>query len=360
MDDSSYIKLTLEIARKGNGFVSPNPLVGCVIVKNEKIIGAGYHQNFGGNHAETNAINNATESVEGSTLYVNLEPCSHFGKTPPCVDAIIEKGIKRVVVGTRDPNPLVSGKGIEKLISSGVKVKVGVLEQECTELNKFFFKYITKKIPYVTLKIAQTLDGKIADLNYISKWITSTESRKTVHKLRTSYDAVLIGAGTVNLDNPSLTVRLTEGRNPKRIILDSRLSSKPESKIFKTEKNVLIITSDANIVKTRVVNKFKELGVEILFIRPAKNSNIHLQTALKKIGKLGITSVLVEGGNQIFTSFIKEKAFDEVVTFISPKFLGKGIPIINDIGINDIRKSLKLKLIKSEIYDDDIYIEMRK
>lgn len=360
MDDGSYIKLTLEIARKGNGFVSPNPLVGCVIVKNEKIIGAGYHQKCGENHAEINAINNATESVEDSTLYVNLEPCSHFGKTPPCVDAIIEKGIKRVVVGTRDPNPLVSGKGIEKLIRSGVKVKVGVLEQECTDLNKFFFKYITKKIPYVTLKIAQTLDGKIADLNYNSKWITSTESRKVVHKMRTSYDAVLVGAGTVNLDNPSLTVRFTEGRNPKRIILDAGLSSNPESKIFRSEKNVLIITSEAKSEKKRVINKFKQLGVEILFIKPSKNGNIYLQTVLKKIGKLGITSVLVEGGNQIFSSFIKEKTFDEVVTFISPKFLGKGIPVINDIGINDIRKSLKLKLIKSEIFDDDIYMEMRK
>ncbi|HPI36485.1 MAG TPA: bifunctional diaminohydroxyphosphoribosylaminopyrimidine deaminase/5-amino-6-(5-phosphoribosylamino)uracil reductase RibD [Ignavibacteriaceae bacterium] len=360
MDDESYIKLTLELARKGSGFVSPNPLVGCVIVKNEKIIGAGYHQKYGESHAEINAINNATEPVEDSTLYVNLEPCSHFGKTPPCVDAIIQKGIRKVVVGTRDPNPLVSGKGIEKLIKSGIEVKAGVLEKECIELNKFFFKYITKKSPYVTLKIAQTLDGKIADLNYISKWITTTSSRKFVHKMRAGYDTVLVGAGTVNLDNPSLTVRLTEGRNPKRIVLDTGLSSNPEAGIFQTEKNVIIVTAEKNSGKKKIIRKFEEQGVDFIFIKTAGNERLSLNAVLKKIGKLGISSVLVEGGNRVFTSFIKERAFDEVVTFISPKYLGNGIPVIGDIGINDIRKSLKLKLVKTEIIEDDVYIEMKK
>ena len=216
MTDESYIKLAIEIAKKGRGNVSPNPLVGCIIVKDERIIGAGYHEKYGENHAEINAINSAKESIEGSTLFVNLEPCSHQGLTPPCVDKIIENKIKRVVIGTLDMNPLVCGNGIKKLKAAGIDVKAGILENECTALNKFFFKHITKKIPYVTLKIAQTLDGKIADRKGDSKWISSLLSRRYVHELRSKYDAVLIGLGTVLKDNPSLTVRLTEGRNPRK------------------------------------------------------------------------------------------------------------------------------------------------
>ncbi len=193
MSDESYIKLAIEIAKKGIGSVSPNPLVGCVIVKNDKIISAGYHEKFGENHAEINAIEKAKESIEGATLYTNLEPCSHQGKTPPCVDKIIEKKIKKVVVGTNDMNPLVSGNGIRKLKSAGIDVKVGIMENECIELNRFFFKYITEKIPYITLKAAQTLDGRIADKSGDSKWISSIESRKYVHQLRACYDAVLVG-----------------------------------------------------------------------------------------------------------------------------------------------------------------------
>ena len=199
MTDESYIQLALEIAKKGIGEVSPNPLVGCILVKDDRIIGAGYHEKFGANHAEINAIENAKELVEGSTLFINLEPCSHFGKTPPCVDKIIEKKIKRVVIGTLDMNPIVSGNGVKKLKSAGIEVKVGVLEKECVNLNKFFFKYITNKIPYISLKAAQTLDGKIADTKGRSQWISSMQSRKYVHHLRANYDAVLIGAGTCAL-----------------------------------------------------------------------------------------------------------------------------------------------------------------
>ena len=196
MADESYIQLTIEIAKKGEGSVSPNPLVGCVVTKNNKIIGAGYHRKFGEEHAEINAINSATESLEGSTLFVNLEPCSYYGKTPPCVDRIIKEKIKRVVIGTLDTNPIISGNGVKALKKAGLEVKVGVLEKECLELNKFFFKYISKKLPYVTLKAAQTLDGMIADLNNYSEWISSEQSRKHIHSLRAKYDAVLIGSET--------------------------------------------------------------------------------------------------------------------------------------------------------------------
>ncbi|MBZ0199731.1 MAG: bifunctional diaminohydroxyphosphoribosylaminopyrimidine deaminase/5-amino-6-(5-phosphoribosylamino)uracil reductase RibD, partial [Ignavibacteriaceae bacterium] len=216
MTDESYIKLAIEIAKKGNGNVSPNPLVGCVIVKDDRIIGAGFHERFGESHAEVNAIENSKEDVKGSTLYVNLEPCSHIGKTAPCVDRIIEKKIKRVEIGTLDMNPLVSGKGIKKLMSKGIDIKVGVLEKECIALNKFFFKFISQKLPYVTLKAAQTIDGKIADFSGDSKWISCSSSRRYVHEMRSKYDAVFVGMGTVKKDDPSLTVRLAEGRNPKR------------------------------------------------------------------------------------------------------------------------------------------------
>ena len=191
MTDESYIRLAIEIAKKGAGRVSPNPLVGAVVVKNERILGAGFHEKFGGKHAEINAIEKAKESIEGATLFVNLEPCSHYGKTPPCVDRIISEKIKRVVIGTLDMNPLTSGIGVKKLKSAGIDVKVGILEKECIGLNKFFFKYITKKLPYVSLKSAQTIDGRIADKSGESAWISSLQSRKYVHSLRAQYDAVL-------------------------------------------------------------------------------------------------------------------------------------------------------------------------
>ena len=197
----------------------------------------GFHEKFGGKHAEINAIEKAKENIEGSTLFVNLEPCSHYGKTPPCVDRIIAEKIKRVVIGTLDMNPLTSGTGVKKLKSAGIDVKVGILEKECIGLNKFFFKYITKKLPYVSLKSAQTVDGKIADKSGESAWISSLQSRKYVHTLRSQYDAVLIGKGTVEKDDPKLTVRLVEGRNPKRIILDTNLDIKLSHRIFTKNKD---------------------------------------------------------------------------------------------------------------------------
>lgn len=359
MTDESYIKLTLEIAKKGIGFVSPNPLVGCIIVKDNRIISAGYHQKYGENHAEINAIEKSTESVEGSTLYVNLEPCVHYGKTPPCVDKIIEKKINRVVIGTLDMNPLVSGKGVKKLIENGVEVKVGLLENECIDLNRFFFKYITKKIPYITLKIAQTIDGKIADLKGNSKWITSKHARRYVHLLRSKYDAVLIGSNTVRKDNPLLTVRFTEGRNPKRLILDTKLELNLNYKIFNTEKNIYIITSKESEKKKRKIKSLMDLGCKIIFV-PSDNGKISLPNALKEIMKENIASILVEGGSQIFTSFIKQNLFDEMRLFMSPKLLGKGLNVINDIGINSINKSLKLKINNFEKIGDDLVVDLRK
>jgi diaminohydroxyphosphoribosylaminopyrimidine deaminase / 5-amino-6-(5-phosphoribosylamino)uracil reductase len=362
LTDESYIKLAIEIAKKGRGYVSPNPLVGCIVVKNDRIIGAGYHEKYGENHAEKNALENVKENPEGSTLYINLEPCSHHGKTPPCVDLIIEKKIKKVVVGTLDMNPIVSGRGLKKLKAAGIEVKAGLLEKECADLNKFFFKHITKGIPYVTLKAAQTIDGKIADKNGGSRWISSLASRRYVHELRACYDAVLVGSGTVLKDNPSLTVRLTEGRNPKRIIIDSNLKLKTTHKLFtdNRDNNLVLITSKASIEKKGKVKKLSSLGINIVFAKTNSDGRINLKSALTEIGKLGIASLLVEGGSEIFTSFIQQKLFDDIYLFVSPKILGCGLPVAGNLGIKSIQKTLKIKFANFEKIGDDLLVELIK
>ncbi len=361
MTDESYIQLALEIAKKGIGEVSPNPLVGCILVKNDRIIGAGYHHKFGANHAEINAIENAKESVDGSTLFVNLEPCSHYGKTPPCVDQIIQKRIRRVVIGTLDMNPLVSGNGVKKLKSAGIDVKVGVLENDCVNLNKFFFKYITTKTPFVSLKAAQTLDGRIADSRGGSQWITSVQSRKFVHKLRANYDAVLVGAGTVAKDDPSLTVRLTDGRNPRRIILDSTLSLKTDKKLFtrNSDRKTILITSKNNKEK-RKVRKLETLGVHVLFVKTDRNGNLNLKNVLRELAKNNIASVLVEGGSRVFSSFVRGGFYDDIFLFISPKIIGEGIPIIGNIGIKDIKRTINVKIKSYDLIGDDLLLRLEQ
>jgi len=361
LTDESYIKLALEIAKKGTGNVSPNPLVGCIIVKEGRIIGAGFHEKYGENHAEINAINSAIEDVEGATLYVNLEPCCHFGKTPPCVNTIIEKKIKKVVIGTLDMNPIVSGKGGKVLMDAGIEVKVGVLENECAALNKFFFKFITKNLPYVTLKTAQTLDGKIADISGDSKWITSLQARRFVHRLRANYDAVLVGARTVLLDDPKLTVRYTEGRNPKKIILDTNLKITPQHKIFSSsEHDVYIVTSRKNRGEKQAIEEYKKNGAEMIFVPETADGLLNLKSALKALAKRKISSVLVEGGSRVFSSFIKSGLYDELNVFISPKLIGEGLPAFGELAPVSIRKSIRLKTQNVEKIGDDILVEFTK
>ncbi|MFQ5706241.1 MAG: bifunctional diaminohydroxyphosphoribosylaminopyrimidine deaminase/5-amino-6-(5-phosphoribosylamino)uracil reductase RibD, partial [bacterium] len=235
MTDEAFIEKTLELAEKGRGLVSPNPMVGAVIVKNNGIIAEGFHQRFGGEHAEVVACNKARESVKGATLYVNLEPCSHYGKQPPCVERIVQQGIERVVIGTRDPNPIVDGSGIRFLQEHGVQVQAGVLENRCEHLNEAYFKYVKSGLPLTTLKIAQTLDGRIATKTGASKWITSEPARRYAHQLRSQNDAILVGIGTVLSDDPQLTVRLVEGVNPIRFVLDSLLRIPLSARILSKE-----------------------------------------------------------------------------------------------------------------------------
>jgi diaminohydroxyphosphoribosylaminopyrimidine deaminase/5-amino-6-(5-phosphoribosylamino)uracil reductase len=362
LTDESYIKLAIEIAKKGMGSVAPNPLVGCVIIKNERIVGAGFHEKYGGKHAEINAIESAIESVEGSSMFLNLEPCNHSGLTPPCTDKIIESKIKRVVVGTLDMNPLVSGSGIKKLKSAGIEVKVGILENECVALNKFFFKYIISGLPYVTLKIAQTLDGRIADEHGESKWISSTQSRRYVHDLRSKYDAVLVGAGTVKKDDPNLTVRMVEGRNPRRIVIDTDLSIKSTNKLYlnNSDKKLIIVTSNKNTDKKNKIKRLENCGAHLIFVNEEEKNKLNLKEVLKELGKMKISSILVEGGGCIFTSFVKKNVFDEILLFIGPKILGAGLPVINNIGIKSIRNALKVKIGNCEKIGDDLMVELYK
>jgi diaminohydroxyphosphoribosylaminopyrimidine deaminase/5-amino-6-(5-phosphoribosylamino)uracil reductase len=342
--------------------VSPNPLVGCVIVKDNKIIGAGFHQKYGDNHAEVNAINSSKESLEGSTLYVNLEPCAHYGNTPPCVERIIESRIKKVVIGTIDINPLVSGKGIKFLKQAGIDVKVGVLEEECYDLNKFFFKFISNKIPYISLKIAQSLDGFISDKFYNSKWLSSTSSRKIVHSMRSFYDAVLIGVNTANIDNPQLNVRLMEGRNPFRVVLDSQLKINKAIKLIsqnKDGKTIIFCSPDALLNKGKKVEYLYSKGVEIIPVQKLKDG-LNLKKVLQQLGKRNISSILVEGGSRIFSAFLEKKLWDEINLFIAPKILGDGLSVFSNLNKRNIHNAINLKNIKVEKIENDTFITFVK
>lgn len=358
VQSSKYMLRCIELAKKGRGHVSPNPLVGCVIVKNGKVIAEGYHKQFGSHHAEVNAVNAALLkhiNLKDSKLYVNLEPCVHYGKTPPCVDLIIENKIREVIIGSRDPNPLVAGKGINKLKKNKIKVTSGVLDSECLELNKFYNKHMKKGLPYITLKAAQTIDGKIAELSGDSKWISSPESRKYVHRLRSEYDAVLVGRNTVEQDDPELTVRLVKGRNPYRVVIDKGLVLNLNNKLFSdkfTEKTIIITSTEPGEFLTRYFEQKKIRVVKAKSI----NGIIDLKDAMKKLAKLGILSVLVEGGAFTFTEFIKQKMVDEILLFTSPKILGKGLSTFKTDTPLDLPK---FKSITGKISGKDILTDIK-
>ncbi len=334
MNHKIYMQEAIRLAKLGTGNVSPNPRVGCVIVKNNSILSAGYHKHFGGNHAEVNAIINApAEDLSRSVLYVNLEPCSHHGKTPPCTDRIIESGIRHVVIGIEDPNPLVKGRGILKLREQGVRVEIGIEERKSFLLNEMYIKSICKKTPFVTLKVAQTLDGFIATTQCTSKWITGESSRKYVHQLRREHDAVLAGIETCITDDAKLTVRHGLKRHPRRIILDSQLRIPLNS-------NILNLPDIQNtIIATRVdvsqskINAVKDKGAVVWRIKSDKNGRIDLDAMLQKAFSENIMSVFVEGGQQVFSAFICQQLWDKYICFIAPKLFGDGLNPLNNLGI---------------------------
>jgi len=359
LNDESFMKRALRLARKGEGWVSPNPMVGSVIVRNNRIIGEGHHRKFGQAHAEINALESVTESAEGSTIYVTLEPCSHYGKTPPCVDRLIACRPQRVVIGTADPNPLVAGKGIEALQRSGVPVSVGVLEEACRQINEAFFKFIQSRTPFVTLKYAQTLDGRIATATGHSRWISSLPSRRFAHRLRHAHDAIMVGIGTVLSDDPELTVRLVRGKNPLRIVLDSRLRIPLTSHILQdqgTAGTLLVATDRADGEK---LARLRDLGIDVLILPADPSGRIVLPSLFRELGTRNIASVLVEGGSGVLTALLAEDLADRLVAIVAPKIAGKGIEAVGDLNITDMKSAIGLIFRRTYRKGDDLIIDAR-
>lgn len=357
--DEYFMERALRIARKGQGWVSPNPMVGAVIVKDGAVISEGYHRRFGEAHAEVNAITNAKGSLAGATLYVTLEPCCHFGKTPPCTDAVIESGIARVVIGVRDPNPSVSGRGIARLNEHRIHTTVGVLESQCRDLNEVFFKYMTTAAPFVTLKYAQTVDGRIAAASGNSRWISSDASLRYAHELRSHHDAVLVGIDTVLRDNPELTVRHVKGRNPLRVILDSTLKIPLASSVLakQDEARTMIITTRAGDAEK--MHMLGAIGIEIITADSCEGVGVDLSSALRELSTRNISSVLVEGGARTITSFIRERLPDRLIIITAPKIMGKGIEAVGDLGFHEVDDAIKLVVKRIVKKGDDIIMDLR-
>lgn len=354
------MKKVLELAEKGRLTTSPNPMVGALIVKNGKVIASAYHSRPGGLHAEAIALKKAGQKAKGAELYVNLEPCGHLGRTPPCVKAIIKSGIKKVYFSMIDPNPLNKGKGKRELERNGIKVSAGILEKEAKELNKVFVKYAAKKMPFVTVKAAQSLDGKIATRTMDSKWITSDMSRDYSHRLRSEMDAVLVGVNTIMRDDPILASR--RNKSPIKIVLDSNLRVHENARIFSNRSPALNIVAilrkslkGPHILKK--VERFSKKGVLIIAC-PGKNNRIDLVWLLKELAELEISRLLVEGGGDTISGFLEQGLADKVLFFIAPKIIGgrNAITSVEGKGVEKVSQALKLKDVKVNMLDEDILI----
>ena len=350
----------LELSKKGVGFVNPNPLVGAVIVKDNKVIGEGYHEYFGGPHAEVNAFANAAQDVEGATMYVTLEPCAHYGKTPPCAEAIVRNKIAKVVVGMIDPNPLVAGKGIEILKNNGIEVITGIMDKEIEKTNEVFIKYITKKKPFCIMKTAMTIDGKIATSTGDSKWISNEKSRLYVHELRHKVTGIMVGIGTVLSDDPELTTRV-EGKtckNPIRIIIDSKAVVPLDAKVLKCDdktKTIIVTTKFADSTKIEAI---KQKGAEVI-VTPSENNWVNLNYLMETLGSMGIDSILLEGGSTLNYSALEAGIVDKVISFISPKIFGgtSGKTPVGGVGIKCVKDSILLTDTQVSRFNEDIMIE---
>ena len=322
-EDIEYMRRAMELAERGVGFTNPNPMVGAVIVKGGKVIGEGWHERCGEWHAERNAFKNCTVPAEGATMYVTLEPCCHYGKTPPCTEAIIEHGIARVVVGMEDPNPLVAGKGIALLREAGIEVVCGVEEEALREQNRVFLKYISTKLPWVAMKTAMTLDGKIATRTGDSKWITGAEARAYVHELRHRFMAIVVGIGTAVADDPLLNCRI-EGRGvrqPIRVVVDSNARLSLDSQLVKTAGEYRTIVAHTRFAPEERVKALRETGVEMLLCKE-KEGLVDVRNLLELLGQSGIDSILLEGGGSLNYTFLAEGLADELYAFIAPKIVG--------------------------------------
>lgn len=353
----NYMKRALEIAAYAKARTAPNPMVGAVIVKDDEVIAEGWHHKAGMPHAEREALKIAGEAAKGAMLYVTLEPCSHYGRTPPCADAVIEAGIKEVYVAVLDPNPLVAGKGIAKLKAAGINVHVGLLECEAIKLNEVFFKWISKGLPFVVAKYAMTADGKIATKTGDSKWIAGEAARMAVHKMRDIYDAIMVGVGTVIADDPELTARFEEARNPVRIVLDSKCRIKPEATLLHDGKARTIVAVTELADNNKVENIKKTCKAEVLVL-PSKGGKVDLEKLLKQLSQEGITSVLVEGGGEVHASMLEASLVDKMHIFIAPKIIGgqDALGPVRGSGAEKMSGALRLYDMSVEPFDEDIML----
>ena len=358
MTDQNYMLQAIQLAKQGEGWTNPNPMVGAVIVKNGRIIGKGYHKKCGELHAERNAIASLTESAEGATIYVTLEPCCHYGKTPPCTEAIIEQKIKRVVIGSRDPNPKVSGKGIKMLQEAGIEVIEDFMREECDRLNPVFFHYITTKTPYVVMKYSMTLDGKIATKTGASKWITGEAARAEVQHMRHRYMGIMAGIGTVIADDPMLNVRVEGWKSPIRILCDSGLRIPLDGQIVKSAGKYRTIVAYADSENTEAKRKrLHEMGVETICC-PDENNQVDLKKLMKYLGEEGIDSILLEGGGTLNDSALRAGIVQEVQAFIAPKLFGgmNSKTPVEGIGVRFPSEAVKLKCVDICQVGEDIRI----
>ena len=365
--NEKYMRMAIELAKRGAGAVNPNPMVGAVVVKNGKVIGEGYHKFFGGPHAEVYALEDAGKEAEGAEIYVTLEPCSHYGKTPPCAKKIIDMGIKKCFIGSSDPNPKVAGKGVAMLKEAGIEVVENVLKEECDEINQVFFKYIKTRIPYLFVKCGITLDGKIALSNGISKWITNSIAREKVQFYRNKFMGIMVGINTVLTDNPSLTARVENGVNPFRIIVDPCLKIDENCKVVKNneDEKTVIITSQKNLfiedtenteIQIKQKKLCKENKVKFIFIDGEKFS---FKKMLEEIGKTGIDSILLEGGETLISLAFEENVVDGGEIFIANKILGDSSakPFISGFVREKMEEAVQLTNVRNNIYGENVGME---
>lgn len=360
MNYEKHMKKCIKLAKKGEGKTSPNPLVGCVVLdKNGKEIATGYHKAYGLPHAEADALNKLNDEAVGGTLIVNLEPCNHYGKTPPCADLIIKKGLKRLIIGMKDPNPKVSGGGAEKCKKAGIEVIENVLQEKSLELNEVFVKNATYQMPFVAIKTATTIDGKIATHTGNSKWITSERAREEVQKIRNRYDAILTTSSTIIKDNPSMTCRLKNGKNPIKIILDREVKTDFNSKIYTStgEKIYIVVDEAISSAKTKTVST----GVAVIKCK-TNNNKLDLRDLLKKLYDLGIHSILVEAGGKLNGELISLGLADKIYQFVAPKILGddKGINSFSGRNIDNISETINYTIVDHKAFKPDILITYKK
>ena len=357
-----FMKRAIDLAKKGIGHVNPNPLVGAVIVRDDKIIGEGYHKVYGGPHAEVNAVASSKENLEGATMYVTLEPCSHYGKTPPCCDLIIDKRIKKVYVASLDPNPLVAGRGIKKMREAGIEVEVGLLEEEAKSINSVFFKWISEnKLPYIYMKFAITLDGKLALENGNSQWISNDKTLKLSHNLRNRFMGIMVGVNTLLTDNPRLNCRIKNGKDPIRIVIDSHLKIPLDSNFVKqgrVDGKSIIITSVENSTTHRYL-ELDNMGIKIITL---EGYHFQMREVMEILKKFGIDSILVEGGSHLISSIFKEDIYDEGTIVVAPKFTGQkdGISFVHGFSPEKMSDSYNLPNPKFKTFGDNIAINFKK